>query len=251
VGDRVTAIDTRRRRVHLSRGAPLHYDRLVVAPGIRFLSAMRPGGVVAISVPAGPMRCPPGPFERASLIAGFLKLKNPRAKILIFDANNHFPKQDIFTDVWQTLYPEMIQWIPVVEGGAVIRVEAGLASDHGWCPMDARTFESTLVPGVHVIGDACIADPMPKAASSAHAQAKHCARAIAAALGGRNTGEPPLQSLCYSLLASDRALAMHARFELTGLITQLPALASAAVGPEEVQEAADWYRRIVADSFGA
>ena len=230
------------------------------------------------------MRCPPGPFERASLIAGFLKQKNPRAKVLIFDANNHFPKQDIFTDVWQTLYPGMIQWIPVVQGGAVIEVdpdaltlttstgahradviniippqapaliavEAGLASDHGWCPIDPRTFESTRVPGVYVIGDACIADPMPKAASSAHAQAMRCARAITAALGGRAGGEPELESVCYSLLASDRALSIHARFELTeGQITQTPASAGAAEGSEEVRKAADWYRRILSDSFGA
>ena len=319
VGDRVVAVDTRRRQVRLSRGATVRFDRLVMAPGIRFLwgrpegyteavsarmphawqagrqtellaaqlSAMRPGGVVAISVPAGPMRCPPGPFERASLIAGFLKQKNPRGKVLIFDANNHFPKQDVFVDAWQALYPGMIQWIPVVEGGAVVRVdpaafslttstgthradviniippqapssiavEAGLASDHGWCPIDPETFESTLVSGVDVIGDACIADPMPKAASSAHAQAGRCARAIVAGLGGHDglgAGETAMESVCYSLLASDRALSIHARFELTdGKITQLPPPASAAGGPEEVRNAAAWYRRILADSFGA
>jgi hypothetical protein len=229
-------------------GAALAYDKLVLAAGIRFLwghpqgysesaaarmphawqagaqtrllaaqlAAMRPGGVVAISVPAGPMRCPPGPFERASLMAAYLARRARRAKVLIFDANNHFPRQDAFSAAWQELYPGTIEWIPVTLGGALervdpermtlyssrgaqradviniippqapaaIAVQAGLASDHGWCPVEPSTFESTLVPGVHVIGDACIADPMPKAASAAHAQARQCARALAAAFDG-------------------------------------------------------------------
>ena len=87
------------------------------------LAAMRPGGVVAISVPAGPMRCPPGPFERASLMAAYLARRRRRAKVLIFDANNHFPRQDAFSAAWQELYPGVIEWIPVVEGGAVMRVD--------------------------------------------------------------------------------------------------------------------------------
>jgi sulfide dehydrogenase [flavocytochrome c] flavoprotein subunit len=286
--DRAQAIDAERRRVRLGSGAVLQYDRLVIAPGIRFLwgqpqgydeaaalvmphawqagaqteilaaqlRAMRAGGAVAISVPAGPMRCPPGPFERASLMADFLKARNPRAKILIFDANNHFPKQDLFTDAWQALYPGMIEWIPVIRDGAVVRVapaemtiytaqdahradvvniippqapallaaQAGLASGHGWCPIDPHTFESTLIPHVHVIGDACIADPMPKAASSANAQARQCALAILAALDGRSTDAPILESVCYSLLAPDRALSIHGRFQAAeGRMLQLPA----------------------------
>ena len=234
VRDWMTSLDAQLRRARLAGGAELAYDRLVMAPGIRFLwgsperysrdtvqamphawqagaqteilaaqlREMRDGGVVAISVPRGPMRCPPGPFERASLIAAFLQRAKPRSKVLIFDSNNHFPRQDAFNDAWQSLCPGMIEWIPVVDGGAVVRVategkkilytshgahpvdvaniippqapgiaavQAGLASDHGWCPIDPQTFESLLVAGVHVIGDACIADPMPKAASAANA----------------------------------------------------------------------------------
>jgi sulfide dehydrogenase [flavocytochrome c] flavoprotein subunit len=154
VRDCVDAIDTKGRRARLAGGGELAYDRLVMAPGIRFLwgkpegygpaaalamphawqageqteilaaqvNAMRDGGVVAISVPTGPMRCPPGPFERASLIANYLKENKPRSKVLIFDANNHFPKQDVFSDAWRALYPGMIEWIPVIDGGAVVRV---------------------------------------------------------------------------------------------------------------------------------
>jgi sulfide dehydrogenase [flavocytochrome c] flavoprotein subunit len=318
---RVASIDAGRRRVRLSDGPARGYDRLVFAAGIRFLwgspqgyteeaaaalphawqagpqtrilaaqiAGLRAGGVVAISVPAGPMRCPPGPFERASLVADYLKRRNPRAKVIIFDANNRFPKQDVFTDAWQDLYPGMIEWIPVVDGGAIDRVdpgamtlytsrgavradviniippqapsqlavEADLASGHGWCPVDPDGFESALVPNVHVIGDACIADPMPKAASSANAQAKRCARAIVLALGGRETRSEPLESVCYSLLAADRALSIHARFELTdGTLKTIAATLPGTPPPDpapsaaEAQNAAAWYAGIVADSFG-
>jgi NADPH-dependent 2,4-dienoyl-CoA reductase/sulfur reductase-like enzyme len=321
IRDRVASIDAERRRVHLSHGPARVYDRLVFAAGIRFLwgrpqgyteavaaalphawqagpqtrilaaqiAGLRAGGVVAISVPAGPMRCPPGPFERASLVADYLKRRNARAKVIILDANNHFPKQDVFTDAWRDLYPGIIEWIPVVDGGAVDRVdpgamtlytsrgavradviniippqapaqlavEAGLASDHGWCPVDPEGFESTHVPNVHVIGDACIADPMPKAASSANAQAKRCARAIVLALRGRETRAEPLESVCYSLLAADRALSIHARFEIADGTLKTAATAPTGTPPAdpapsaaEVQNAVAWYAGIVADSFG-
>jgi sulfide dehydrogenase [flavocytochrome c] flavoprotein subunit len=321
IHDRVVSIDAGRRRVRLSHGAARAYERLVFAAGIRFLwgrpqgyteetaaslphawragqqtrilaaqiAALRSGGVVAISVPAGPMRCPPGPFERASLVAEYLKRRNPRAKIIILDANNHFPKQDVFTDAWRNLYPGMIEWIPVVDGGAIDRVdpramtlytsrgavradviniippqapaqlavEAGLASGHGWCPVDPDGFESALVPNIHVIGDACIADPMPKAASSANAQAKRCARAIVIALTGREARAEPLESVCYCLLASGRALSIHGRFELVDGTLKTTAAsppptppADPAPSAEEAQNADTWYAGIVADSFG-
>jgi sulfide dehydrogenase [flavocytochrome c] flavoprotein subunit len=319
VRDQVNAIDTQRRRARLAGGAEIGYDRLVMAPGIRFLwgqpqgydeaaallmphawqagaqteilaaqlRAMPDGGVVAISVPGGPMRCPPGPFERASLIAWYLTENKPRSKVLIFDANNHFPKQEAFTDAWHSLYPGMIEWIPVVEDGSVVRVlpekntlytsggahrvdvaniippqapglpavQAGLASDHGWCPVRPETFESLLVPNVHVIGDACIADPMPKAASSANTQAKQCALAIVAAFDGREPASPVFESVCYSMLARGRALSIHGRFQLTdGAIRQISApenSASALSDDVEAQNADGWYKSIVIDSFGA
>jgi sulfide dehydrogenase [flavocytochrome c] flavoprotein chain len=314
--DSAAAVDPARRTVRLAAGATVPYDRLVMAPGIRFLwgkpegytqevsarlphawqageqtellarqiSAMRPGGVVAISVPTGPMRCPPGPFERASLIAAYLNRHNPRAKVLIFDANNHFPRQDVFSEAWRTLYPGMIDWIPVVEGGAIERVdpermalhgprgeqvadviniippqapamlaaEAGLASEHGWCPVHSETFESALMAGIYVIGDACIADPMPKSGSAAHAEAMRCAAAVAASLAGSEVARTRLDSVCYALLAADRALSIHASFETEGdSIRQLPSAAvEAADSRAEAQAAERWYRSIVGESFG-
>jgi len=315
VRDRATSIDPRQHRVRLAAGAALDYDRLILAPGIRFLwdrpqgydeaavqamphawqagaqterlaaqiSAMRDGGVVAISVPTGPMRCPPGPFERASLIASFLKHGKPRSKVLIFDSNNRFPKQDAFTQAWQSLYPGMIEWIPVTEDGTVIRVDpakmilyttngqhrvdvaniippqapgllaqqAGLASDHGWCPVDAVTFESQLIPGAYVIGDACIADPMPKAASAANGQAKQCALAIVAALAERAAPVPELESVCYSMLTRGRALSIHGRYRFAdGKLQAMTVAETSTTSEQEARSAEAWYRRIVVDSFG-
>jgi NADPH-dependent 2,4-dienoyl-CoA reductase/sulfur reductase-like enzyme len=317
VCDRIDSIDTQRRRARLAGGAEFQYDSLVMAPGIRFLwgqpegydqaaakvmphawqageqteilasqlRTMRSGGVVAISVPPGPMRCPPGPFERAGLIADFLKENKPRSKVLIFDSNNHFPKQDTFTDAWHSLYPGMIEWIPVVDGGAVVRVEpsekvlytshgahrvdvaniippqapgllavkAGLASDHGWCPIKPETFEASAVPNVHVIGDACIAGPMPKAASAAMSQATQCARAIVAALEGRGPPTPAFESVCYSMLARGRALSIHGRFQMVGGVIQQVSGAQNTGFVEAVQEARNaeiWYRSIVSEAFG-
>jgi sulfide dehydrogenase [flavocytochrome c] flavoprotein subunit len=316
--ERVMEVDAQRRRVLLSGGRYLTYDRLVVAPGIRFLWGspqgydqaaslrmphawvagaqtellatqlrnMRDGGVVAISVPAGPMRCPPGPFERASLIAAWLKQHKPRSKVLIFDANNHFPKQDVFADFWQRLYPGMVQWIPVVENGEVQRVdptrmtfqtaggehtadviniiprqapgsiamEAGLASARGWCPVNSQTFESTLVPGIHVIGDACIADPMPKAGSAANAQGRACARAVLEALAGRKAAEASFESVCYSLLSSDEALSIHGKFSSSADGFQQWPPAGEISSPSAAQEALNaraWYEGIIADAFGS
>ena len=147
--DEVSAIDPIRRSVRLASGRVLDYERLVVAPGIRLLygqpegydeaaarlmphawlagiqtstlgSCLRSvsdGATVAISVPEGLMRCPPGPYERASLMAWWLKQHRKRCKVLIFDANNHFPRQDVFTATWAQRYPGMIEWIPPARAG--------------------------------------------------------------------------------------------------------------------------------------
>lgn len=319
VRDRVAAIDVSARTVRLEAGQTLPFDRLVLAPGIRFLwnkpegydaaaaqsmphawqagdqtqllaaqlRAMDDGGVVAISVPSGLMRCPPAPYERASLIAHYLARHKPRSKVLILDSNNHFPRQDLFTGAWQALYPGLIEWVASTQDGAVMRVDtasmtlhtadaahrvavaniippqapgqiaadAGLASDHGWCPIAPRTFESQLIGNVHVIGDACIADAMPKSASAAVSQAKQCAGAIVSLLGGHEVTEPAFDSVCYSMLAPDSALSIHGRFAVQDdriAALELPAaLAALSPGAQQARAAQRWYRQIRADSFAA
>ena len=318
VRDRVVSIDAQSRRVRLASSKNLACDRLVVAPGIRFLwdrlegygeaqsqrmphawragpqtdllaaqlRAIDDGAVFAICVPPGLMRCPPAPFERASVVAAWLKQHKPHSKVLIFDANNRFPRQESFTAAWKQLYGDRIEWIPVTEGGAVERVDvrastlytssgahrvavanvippqapgafaldAALASGHGWCPVDPMTFESTLVPHVHVIGDACIADAMPKAASSALSQAQQCAAAIVAHFADRVPPTPAFDSVCYSALAQDRSLAIHARFRVDGghiVAESAPSEPAPAISAAERDAAIAWYRSIRHSAFGA
>jgi NADPH-dependent 2,4-dienoyl-CoA reductase/sulfur reductase-like enzyme len=317
--DTVTGIEAGKNAARLLSGNPLAYDRLVVAPGIRLLygqpqgydqaatlqmphaweggvstrllarhlKTVPDGGTVAISVPAGLMRCPPGPYERASLIAHWLKTHRTRCKILIFDSNNHFPRQDVFSASWAELYPGMIEWIPPAQGGMVTRVDVAsrtlysatgahrvslaniippqaaglvaqindLSSGHGWCPVDPVTFESQVVKHVHVIGDACIAGVMPKAASAARSQALQCAAAICALLEDRRPAVAELDSVCYSLVSPATALAMHGRFRASAdRIEQI----EAGNGPEtntsataaHLSEANAWYLNIRAGCFG-
>jgi sulfide dehydrogenase [flavocytochrome c] flavoprotein chain len=317
VEDAVTAIEAGKQSVRLLSGNQLGFDRLVIAPGIRllygqpegydqaaalqmphaweggpstrrlarYLRAVPDGGTVAISVPASLMRCPPGPYERASLIAYWLTAHRARCKILIFDSNNHFPRQDVFSASWDELYPGMIEWIPPAQGGTVRRVDVtsrtlysatgahrvslaniippqapgrvaqinDLSSGHGWCPVDPVTFESQVVKHVHVIGDACIAGAMPKSASAARSQARQCAAAICASLEERPARVAELDSVCYSLLSPATALAIHGRFRVSGdRIEQIEANApgtDASATAAHVSEANAWYQDIRAGCF--
>src|SRR4051795_2733144 len=250
IGEGVTVIaqaaarvDAKTRVVGLSDGSSLGYDRLVLAPGIelrfdalpgysaaaaqkmphawqageqtellrRQIEAMEDGGLIALAVPANPSRCPPAPYERASLIAHYLKSRKPRSKILILDAKDTFPLQRLFENAWNELYPGMIERISLSQGGRVTSVDpatntivtdfgtytaqvvnvippqkagriaaiAGAVDNTGWCPIDPVTFASKLLPAVHVIGDACFGGVIPKSASAASAQGKSCAQAVA------------------------------------------------------------------------
>ena len=197
------------------------------------LEAMDDGGLVVIAAPANPYRCPPGPYERACLIAHYLKTKKPRSKLLILDAKDTFSKQRLFQNAWKELYPGMIEWISLSQGGKVNAVDpatntlitdfgnhtakvanvippqragriaaiAGVADNTGWCAIDPVTFESKSAPNIHVIGDACIAGGMPKSAFSANSQAKDCASAVATLLAGGTPAAPKLINTCYSLVA--------------------------------------------------
>ena len=267
-----TAVDPQGRTVTLGNGTQLPYDRLVLSPGIdirwdglpgyteaaaermphawkageqtlllrRQLEAMEDGGTVVISAPANPFRCPPGPYERASLIAYYLKTKKPKSKLIVLDAKDVFSKQRLFQNAWRTLYPNL-EWVSLSNGGKVTSVEVaemtlvtdfgrhkadvanvippqkaariaemvGVADRTGWCPIDPATFESKLQPNVHVIGDASIAGAMPKSAFSANAQAKVCAAAVAKLIAGEKPDEPRLINTCYSLVAPDYGISIE------------------------------------------
>jgi len=323
VHDRVSGIDAAGKTVRLAGGRSLGWDRLIVSPGIdlkwdaiegydeaavgfmphawkpgeqtmllrRQLEAMPDGGVFVLVAPANPFRCPPGPYERASMIAHYLKANKPRSKILILDAKDAFSKQGLFVDGWKHFYGSMIEWVPLSKDGKVVRVntkamtlesdlgtihkaavanvvppqyagaiarESGLADRSGWCPIDARTFESKLVPGVHVVGDASIAAPMPKSGFAANSQGKVAAAAAVAALRGRTTPEPSWVNTCYSHIGTDYAISVAGVYRGTekGVI-EVPN--SGGVSPKEwplenrkleAAYADGWYASITADMFG-
>jgi len=317
-----TGVDATARRVSLGDGTALPYDRLILSPGIdlrfdaipgydaqaieamphawkageqtvrlaRQLDAMPEGGTVVLSAPANPYRCPPGPYERASLIAHFLKTRKPRAKLVLLDAKDTFSKQKLFEAAWKTRYPDVIEYVPLAAGGAVTEVDpagmvvrtdfaeykadvaciippqragriaaqAGCADRSGWCPIDPVTFESRLVPGIHVIGDAAIAGAMPKSAFSANSQGKVCAQAVTDLLAGREPESPKLINTCWSLVAPGHGISIAGVFHpADGLLADVPGAGgiSPLDAPEDVQarEAAygeSWYRTITRDVFG-
>jgi NADPH-dependent 2,4-dienoyl-CoA reductase/sulfur reductase-like enzyme len=251
---------------------------------------MPDGGLVIISAPAEPYRCPPGPYERASLIAHYLKMRKPRSKLLILDAKNAFTKQDLFRRAWERLYPGLIEWLPQSQSGRVMRVDAksrtvstdfddyqaavaniippqqaaaiartaGLDEGMGWCPVHASAFESTVHSGIHIIGDAAIANPMPKSAFSANNQAKVCAAGIVAMLRGETVPTPALMNTCYSLVAPHYGISIAAVYRVVddrivtvdGSSGVSPLEAPDETRALEAEYATAWFTNITADTFG-
>jgi len=317
----MVGIDRLKRRLLLGNNQNLTFDRLVVSPGIAFLpnalegydqtamTAMPPaftsngeidvlrrqledmndGEAVIITVPVNPARCPPAPYERASLIAHYLKGKKPRSKVIILDAKESFTMQKLFQAAWKELYPGLIEWVGLSDGGAPRSVNvatktvatdfdkykggvvnvippqragkaadiAGVADRTGWCPVDPLTFESKLHKGIHVIGDAAIAGAMPRSASAAQSQGTICAAAIAVLLAGRAPATPTLKSSCFSLIAPDYAISQRGTYRPSEgqYVEAEPVVISDASEPRsvrarEAREAVDWFHRITRESFG-
>ena len=316
------AIDPQVRTVALDSGEALSYDRLVLAPGIdirwdalpgydeaaanrmphawkageqtmllrRQLEAMEDGGLVVMSAPANPFRCPPGPYERASLIAYYLKTRKPHSKLIVLDSKDVFSKQRLFQNAWKELYPGLLEWVSLSSGGKVISVDpttntlvtdfakheakvanvippqkagriaerAGVADQTGWCAIDPVTFESRLQPNIHVIGDAAIAGGMPKSAFAANAQAKVCAAAVVKLLRGETPVSPKLINTCYSLVAPDYGISIAGvYYPANGQLAEVPG--SGGVSPVDAPRSTrsleamlsnDWFRTITTEVFG-
>jgi sulfide dehydrogenase [flavocytochrome c] flavoprotein subunit len=299
----------------------LAYDRLVLAPGIdlrfdalpgydetaaarmphawkageqtvllrRQLEAMDDGGTVVMALPALPYRCPPAPYERACLIAWYLKTKKPRSKIIVLDAKDTFSKQRLFEDAWKKFYPNL-EWVPLSSGGNPTSVDAaamtvasdfdsykadvaniippqkagriaelaGAADRTGWCPVDPVTFESRLVPNVHVLGDAAIAGAVPKSAFAANAAAKICAAAIARLVRGEAPVTPKFVNTCYSIAAPDYGFSIAGVYhpvdgqwlEVEGAGGISPLDAPPASRSAEAKLAYGWFNTITDEIFG-
>ena len=267
VHDTVTAIDPAKKEARLAGGATVRYDKLVLAPGIDFmwdridglqaanasgqvlhawkagaetvalrqqLAAMRDGGTYALVIPEAPYRCPPGPYERASVVAAYFKRSKPRSKVLILDANNDVTsKGPLFKAAWRDIYGPMVEYralhkavavdgatrtvkfevqddvkadvlnvMPVMRAGR-LAVDTGLANANDrWCHTHFLTFESTAAKDIHVIGDAIqVARGMPKSGHMANSHAKVTAAAIVAELNGWEVNpHPMITNVCMSFV---------------------------------------------------
>ena len=325
VHDWATSIDPVAQKVSLKNGNPISYDRLIVSPGVSFryesiegydeaaaelaphawhagpqtallrkqLEAMPNGGTVIIAAPPNPFRCPPGPYERASLIAYYLQQEKPKSKIIILDAKDKFSKFGLFTGAWKELYGygtdnSLIEWVSKANDGAVLQVDAkkrvvttefddhkadvlnvipaqkagwiaeksGLTDGSGWCPVNHKTWESTIHKNIHVVGDAAIQAPLPKSGYAANSEAKVCAAAVVDLLNGREPGTPSWVNTCYSLAAPDYGVSVAMVYNLTpeGKVGKVKG--SGGLSPKGGNRAAEaiyaesWYDNIMDDTFG-
>jgi sulfide dehydrogenase [flavocytochrome c] flavoprotein subunit len=310
--DTVTAIDAVKKTVTVS-GGTIDYDRLVLSPGIDFraeeiegynlattplimphawkagpqtlllrkqLVDMPNGGTVVLTIPLAPFRCPPGPYERTSMIAMYLKQHKPKSKIVVLDANPDIvSKAGLFKKGWKKHYEGIIQYRGAqkvtavnaqnrsvfIEGmeevkGDVVNVippqrasyiasAAGLIGpDKNWCPINGTTFESTLQKNIHVIGDACNAGAMPKSGYSANSEAKICATNVVALMNGKETTEMSGINTCYSYISAKEAVSVAGVYAVQGgNIISVPN--SGGVSPDlnevEAVYASSWLKNIL------
>jgi NADPH-dependent 2,4-dienoyl-CoA reductase/sulfur reductase-like enzyme len=321
VRDTAFEVNTSTKTVRLVKGADLKYDRLIVSPGIDFmfediqgyaegmignrvlhawkagpqtvalqkqLAEMRTGGVYVLAVPLSPYRCPPGPYERASQVANYFKKHNPRAKVLIVDANPDVTsKGGLFKKAWADLYPGMIEFrgnskvigvdartgtvkteveevkgdvlnvVPPQRAGDIAGKAGLITANNRWCGVDWRTTESTAVKGVHVLGDATLSAPgMPKSGSMANQQAKVCAAAVVAMLNGREPDpDPRIVNTCYSYVSDNEVVHVASVHQLDASKKTFVAIKgagglSAARNELEGRYAWAWAQNIWADMLG-
>jgi NADPH-dependent 2,4-dienoyl-CoA reductase/sulfur reductase-like enzyme len=247
------------------------------------------GGLFVITAPPDPYRCPPGPYERASLVAYYFTQTKPKSKILILDAKDSFSKQALFEEAWNTYYKGMIEWVPGEFGGTVASVdpkgmtitsaagdvheadvanvvpaqeagriahEAGLVDGGGWCPIVPASMRAQNQSDIFVLGDAAIASPMPKSAFSANSQAKVVAMTIRSELTGSRSFPARYRNTCWSSLAPDDTVKLGANYEPgEDKIESVDPFISKVGESRDMrmknrQEADAWYDSITADIFG-
>ncbi len=319
IHDVANDIDSDKKTVSLKAGGDISYDKLVLSPGIdmnykaiegysedvakimphawgagaqtqnlrRQLLDMEDGGVVLISAPGNPYRCPSAPYERATLIAHYLKHYKPASKLIILDSKSLFPKMELFEEIWSAEYKDYVEWIPGDKHGGVVKVianEMGVVTRNGdkmkadvvniippqrasviaaragctdgdWCPIMPDSFASKLVQDIFVLGDAATANNMPKSASSAHSQAQIVANAIAAQLTGRKLFPPRYRNTCWSLLSTNNAVKSGASYTAgKELVEQRTSFISDVKEDKRVRannfkESLKWYHEITGDMF--
>ena len=318
--DMATGVDRDAGTVTLAGGEVLSFDRLVIAPGIDFVDgsvpgwdltqaeimphaykagpqtqllksqaeAMREGGTFCMVAPPNPYRCPPGPYERISMVAHVLKAKNPTAKILLVDPKDKFSKQGLFEEGWERHYSGMItrigpdfgaanvevrpgamevvidaevervdvcNVIPAQKAG-IIAAAAGVTDDTGWAPVNPHSMATRADPRVFVLGDASAQGDMPKSGFSANSQAKVAAMTIRAELTGSKAFPAKYSNTCWSLIATDDGVKVGASYEATDeKIASVDSFISQTGEDAELrkatyEESLGWYAGITADIFG-
>ncbi|MBN8489722.1 MAG: FAD-dependent oxidoreductase [Burkholderiales bacterium] len=312
--DEVLAVDPVARSVTLGSGKVLRAERIVLAPGVEFdpvpglsnpdamphawkagpqttllrqqLLAMQPGGTVVLTIPKVPYRCPPGPYERACLLADWLKTKKPGSRLLVLDANADFvTEKDNFSSAFFDLHGDVIEYrtntevlsadaatmtlqtstgpvqgqvinlIPRQRCGSIV-TSAGLANatEGRFAGVNVLNYESTAAAGIHVIGDSS-ATTQPKAGHIANQEAKVCADAIVRAFAGEQPDPAPVtNSACFSTITMSKASWLHAGFQYnpaTGQMTGVPNASGASIGwnADNFDQMNDWFRALMADTF--
>lgn len=319
VHDWAVGVDRDAKTVALAGGASLPYDKLILSPGIDFVDgavpgwdlsaqnamphaykagsqsellkaqimAMPEGGTFAMVAPPNPYRCPPGPYERVSMVAHYLKTHNPTASILIADPKEKFSKQGLFEEGWDQYYGGMITRIGPDFGGEIVEVDpdamtltidgevnkvdvcnvipamkagriAELAgvTDGNWAPVNAADMSSKADADIYVLGDAAQQGDMPKSGFSANSQAKVCANAVRGALTGSKVFPAKFSNTCWSLIAPNDGVKVGATYEATpkkiakvdGFISQTGE--SSDLRQTTYEESEGWYAGITADMLG-
>lgn len=321
VTGRATGVDRAAKTVTMADGSTIPYDRLVVSPGIDLIwdsvegyseelsqtaphawkageqtkilkagvDAIENGQQILMVAPPNPFRCPPGPYERASMMAHVLKSKGlTDSKVIILDPKDKFSKQGVFQEGWEKHYPGMIEWYgPDVHGGiesidvkagtvetgldtfkgafmnvipaqkaGAIAAAAGLTNDSGFCPIEPDSMRSTVDEAIFVIGDACIAGDMPKSGFSANSQAKVAAMNVRADLVGSKVFPAKFANTCWSLIETGDSIKVGAQYAPgDGKIASTQAFISQmneedALRKANFEESVGWYAGITADMFG-
>ena len=319
VHDWAVGVDRDAKTVALAGGGSVPYDKLILSPGIDFvdgavegwdlsaqnamphaykagsqsellkaqLMAMPEGGTFAMVAPPNPYRCPPGPYERVSMVAHFLKQNNPTAKIIVADPKPKFSKMALFQEGWNNHYAGMVDWIGEDFGGGEVSVDPGAmtvsidgevtkvdvcnvipamkagriaelagVTDGNWAPVNAADMSTKADPDIHVLGDAASQGDMPKSGFSANSQAKVCANAVRGALTGSKVFPAKFSNTCWSLIAPDDGVKVGATYEATpekiakvdGFISQTGE--SADVRKATYIESEGWYTGITTDMLG-
>ena len=314
------SIDRDKKIVRLANGTNASYDRLVLAPGIdlkfdsvpgyseaaaqqmphawkagpqtellkKQLDSLKDGALIVMVAPPNPYRCPPGPYERASMMAHVLKAKGHKtSRIVIIDPKPNFSKQALFVEGWQKHYPGMVEWqdpkmhggvknvdpktlivttdlaeykaqlvnvIPAQMAGKIAR-DAQLANDSGYCPIKPESMQSAMDANIYIVGDACIAGDMPKSGFSANSQAKVAAMMIRGELMKSPTFPARYTNTCWSLIETDDTVKVGGRYEAKdGKITAVETFISKPGETPELRkqtqdENMGWYKGVTADIF--